>query len=40
LQDEKFVANFAEKSRRDLAHSYRITTSILDEEGINYIKGG
>ncbi|KAL3446571.1 pyridoxal phosphate-dependent transferase [Aspergillus insuetus] len=40
LHDEEFVASFTEKSRRDLAHSYRITTSILDEEGINYIKGG
>ncbi|OJJ59712.1 hypothetical protein ASPSYDRAFT_57256 [Aspergillus sydowii CBS 593.65] len=40
LQDEKFVSEFTEKSRRDLAFSYGITTSVLDEEGINYVKGG
>ncbi|KAL4743627.1 pyridoxal phosphate-dependent transferase [Aspergillus similis] len=40
LQDEDFVSRFIEKSRRDLAHSYRIATSILDQMGINYLKGG
>ncbi|KAL4750165.1 hypothetical protein BDW72DRAFT_176496 [Aspergillus terricola var. indicus] len=40
LQDEDFVSRFVEKSRRDLAHSYRIATSILDQDGINYVKGG
>ncbi|KAL2853786.1 pyridoxal phosphate-dependent transferase [Aspergillus pseudoustus] len=40
LQDEEFVAEFTEKSRRDLAYSYRIATSILDEAAISYIKGG
>ncbi|CBF75574.1 hypothetical protein AN3704.2 [Aspergillus nidulans FGSC A4] len=40
LQDEDFVSRFIERSRRDLAHSYSIATSILDQEGINYVKGG
>ncbi|KAL2828974.1 pyridoxal phosphate-dependent transferase [Aspergillus cavernicola] len=40
LRDEKFVEKFTAKSRQDLAFSYRIATSILDQEGINYIKGG
>ncbi|OJJ02574.1 hypothetical protein ASPVEDRAFT_53229 [Aspergillus versicolor CBS 583.65] len=40
LQDEEFVSKFTEKSLRDLAFSYGITTSVLDEEGINYVKGG
>ncbi|KAL2811087.1 pyridoxal phosphate-dependent transferase [Aspergillus granulosus] len=40
LQDEEFVSEFTEKSRQDLAYSYRIATSILEEESINYIKGG
>ncbi|KAL4778805.1 pyridoxal phosphate-dependent transferase [Aspergillus varians] len=40
LNDEEFVSKFTEKSQQDLAFSYRIATSILDEEGINYVKGG
>ncbi|RDW94080.1 uncharacterized protein DSM5745_01402 [Aspergillus mulundensis] len=40
FQDEDFVSRFTEKSRRDLAYSYRIATSILDKKGINYVKGG
>ncbi|KAL3461359.1 pyridoxal phosphate-dependent transferase [Aspergillus heterothallicus] len=40
LRDEKFVTEFTEKSRQDLAYSYRIATSILDKEGIGYVKGG
>ncbi|KAL4868567.1 hypothetical protein BDV12DRAFT_95985 [Aspergillus spectabilis] len=40
LEDEEFVVKYTEKSRKDLAFSYRIATSTLDQEGINYIKGG
>jgi hypothetical protein len=40
LEDEEFIAKYREKSRKDLAFSYRIATSTLDQEGINYIKGG
>ncbi|KAL3479483.1 pyridoxal phosphate-dependent transferase [Aspergillus californicus] len=40
LSDEDFVEKFTEKSRQDLAKSYRIATSTLDAEGINYVKGG
>ncbi|KAL4920288.1 pyridoxal phosphate-dependent transferase [Aspergillus aurantiobrunneus] len=40
LQDDDFVSEFTQKSKKDLAFSYRIATSFLDEEGINYIKGG
>ncbi|KAL2865539.1 pyridoxal phosphate-dependent transferase [Aspergillus lucknowensis] len=38
LQDEEFVEKFTERSTQDLAYSYRIATSILDQEGINYNK--
>ncbi|PLB50201.1 1-aminocyclopropane-1-carboxylate synthase [Aspergillus steynii IBT 23096] len=40
LEDQSFVAKFTEKSTRDLANTYRIVTSVLDREGINYVKGG
>ncbi|KAL4910726.1 hypothetical protein BDW74DRAFT_141733 [Aspergillus multicolor] len=40
LQDEELVSKFIEKSRRSLVYSYRIATSVLDQEGINYVKGG
>ncbi|KAL4933944.1 pyridoxal phosphate-dependent transferase [Aspergillus undulatus] len=40
LQDEKLVSRFIEKSRKDLASSYAIATTALDEAGIDYIKGG
>ncbi|KAL5000447.1 pyridoxal phosphate-dependent transferase [Aspergillus recurvatus] len=40
LQDEDFVSRFIERSRRDLARSYQIATSILDQEAISYVKGG
>lgn len=40
LEDRSFVANFTDQSARDLANTYRIATSALDREGINYVKGG
>ncbi|KAL4875797.1 pyridoxal phosphate-dependent transferase [Aspergillus karnatakaensis] len=39
LEDEEFITKYTEKSRADLAFSYRIATSILDQEGIKYIRG-
>ncbi|KAI9372066.1 pyridoxal phosphate-dependent transferase [Aspergillus egyptiacus] len=40
LQDEDFVSRLTEKSQKDLASKYRIATSVLDQAGINYVKGG
>lgn len=40
LEDRDFVSRFTAKSRESLAVSYRIITSTLDRDGINYIKGG
>jgi 1-aminocyclopropane-1-carboxylate synthase len=40
LEDEKFVASFTAMSRQRLAASYRLATSILDFEDIEYVKGG
>ncbi|KAJ5374663.1 hypothetical protein N7517_006669 [Penicillium concentricum] len=40
LEDQAFVSSFTAKSRRGLASAYQLTTSVLNEEGINYIKGG
>ncbi|KAL4944852.1 hypothetical protein BDV06DRAFT_209959 [Aspergillus oleicola] len=40
LQDEEFISSFIKKSTKDLAFSYRLTTSVLDDAGIKYVKGG
>ncbi|PIG85776.1 aspartate aminotransferase [Aspergillus arachidicola] len=40
LEDQDFITQFTQKSRQSLASTYRIATSILTQEGINYIKGG
>ncbi|KAB8229725.1 pyridoxal phosphate-dependent transferase [Aspergillus alliaceus] len=40
LEDQAFVTQFTRKSRLSLASTYRIATSTLDQEGINYVKGG
>ncbi|KAJ6099738.1 hypothetical protein N7467_001273 [Penicillium canescens] len=40
LEDRAFVSSFTAKSRKCLASAYRLTTSTLNEQGINYIKGG
>lgn len=40
LEDRDFVTSFTAKAREGLASAYRLTTSVLDKEGINYIKGG
>ncbi|KAJ5779703.1 hypothetical protein N7457_007423 [Penicillium paradoxum] len=40
LEDQEFVSSFTAKARQGLASAYRITTSFLNKEGINYIKGG
>ena len=40
LEDQAFVSSFTAKARKRLASAYRLTTSVLDKEGINYVKGG
>ncbi|KAG0159748.1 hypothetical protein PDIDSM_7272 [Penicillium digitatum] len=40
LEDQAFVSNFRAKARKRLASAYRFTTSVLDKEGIDYVKGG
>ncbi|KAJ5349853.1 hypothetical protein N7541_007580 [Penicillium brevicompactum] len=40
LEDRSFVSSFIAKARHSLASGYRLTTSILEKEGINFIKGG
>ncbi|KAJ5138392.1 Pyridoxal phosphate-dependent transferase major region subdomain 2 [Penicillium bovifimosum] len=40
LEDQAFVSSFIAKARQVLASTYRLTTSVLDKEGVNYIKGG
>ncbi|KAJ5942018.1 hypothetical protein N7516_002186 [Penicillium verrucosum] len=40
LEDQAFVSSFTAKARQRLASAYRITTSVLNKEGINYVKGG
>ncbi|KAJ5567671.1 Pyridoxal phosphate-dependent transferase major region subdomain 2 [Penicillium sp. DV-2018c] len=40
LEDQDFVSSFIAKTREVLASTYRLTTSVLDKEGINYIKDG
>ncbi|KAN0083639.1 Pyridoxal phosphate-dependent transferase [Elaphomyces granulatus] len=40
LEDESFVSSFLGRARRRLASSYQLVTSILDREGIRYVKGG
>lgn len=40
LEDREFVSNFFAKSSHHLASTYKITTSTLEKEGINYVKGG
>ncbi|CAI7571734.1 unnamed protein product [Penicillium glandicola] len=40
LEDQDFVSKFTAKSRQNLASAYRLTTSVLNKEGINYVKGG
>ncbi|KAJ5296030.1 hypothetical protein N7508_010851, partial [Penicillium antarcticum] len=40
LEDQAFVSSFTTKSRRSLASGYQLTTSMLEKEGISYIKGG
>ncbi|ODM22897.1 hypothetical protein SI65_00486 [Aspergillus cristatus] len=40
LEDREFVSNFFAKASQHLASTYKITTSTLEKEGINYVKGG
>ncbi|KAJ5088830.1 hypothetical protein N7456_012446 [Penicillium angulare] len=40
LKDQDFVSTFTAKSRESLAANYRLITSLLNQEGINYIKKG
>ncbi|KAJ5840763.1 uncharacterized protein N7525_005951 [Penicillium rubens] len=40
LEDQAFVSSFTAEARKRLASAYRLTTSVLDKEGINYVKGG
>ncbi|KAJ6017362.1 hypothetical protein N7451_000741 [Penicillium sp. IBT 35674x] len=40
LEDQNFVSSFTAKSRKSLAAGYRLATSILNQEGIEYAKGG
>ncbi|GLA68676.1 hypothetical protein AtubIFM55763_005418 [Aspergillus tubingensis] len=40
LEDQDFVRDFTAKSQQSLASTYRIATSTLAREGINYLKGG
>ncbi|KAB8273454.1 pyridoxal phosphate-dependent transferase [Aspergillus minisclerotigenes] len=40
LEDQDFITQFTQESRQSLASTYRIATSILHHEGINYVKGG
>ncbi|KAJ5777736.1 Pyridoxal phosphate-dependent transferase major region subdomain 2 [Penicillium odoratum] len=40
LEDQDFVSSFTAKSRNSLAAGYRLVTSFLDQEGIEYAKGG
>ncbi|EYE91065.1 pyridoxal phosphate-dependent aminotransferase [Aspergillus ruber CBS 135680] len=40
LEDRQFVSDFFAKSSQHLTSTYKITTSTLEKEGINYVKGG
>ncbi|KAK4865261.1 hypothetical protein LT330_001884 [Penicillium expansum] len=40
LEDQAFVSSFTAKAKQGLASAYRLTTSVLNKEGINYVKGG
>ncbi|KAL5355193.1 1-aminocyclopropane-1-carboxylate synthase [Aspergillus floccosus] len=40
FEDTEFISQFTAKSQRLLAKAYRIITSTLDQEGINYARGG
>ncbi|KAJ6126705.1 Pyridoxal phosphate-dependent transferase major region subdomain 2 [Penicillium sp. IBT 18751x] len=40
LEDQAFVESFTAKTREGLAARYKLTTSILDQAGIKYAKGG
>ncbi|GLA36365.1 hypothetical protein AnigIFM63309_002463 [Aspergillus niger] len=40
LEDQDFLHDFTAKSQQSLASTYRIATSTLDREGINFIRGG
>ncbi|KAJ6149097.1 Pyridoxal phosphate-dependent transferase major region subdomain 2 [Penicillium samsonianum] len=40
LEDQAFVSSFTAKARQRLASAYQLTTSVLNKEGINYVKGG
>ncbi|KAE8373804.1 pyridoxal phosphate-dependent transferase [Aspergillus bertholletiae] len=40
LEDQKFITQFTQQSCKSLASTYRIVTSTLNQEGINYVKGG
>ncbi|KAL4791210.1 pyridoxal phosphate-dependent transferase [Aspergillus venezuelensis] len=40
LQDQEFISTCIKKSNQDLAFSYNLTTSVLDDAGIEYVKGG
>ncbi|KAJ6090206.1 hypothetical protein N7486_009021 [Penicillium sp. IBT 16267x] len=40
LEDQDFVSSFTAKSRESLAAGYRLVTSILDQGGIDYARGG
>jgi hypothetical protein len=40
LEDKTFVAEYTKKSRKVLAEHYSISTKILDEAGINYVRNG
>jgi hypothetical protein len=40
LEDKSFVAAFIKKSCERLGQHYTLTTKILDQAGINYIRDG
>lgn len=40
LGDQEFVDSFMAKSQASLATGYRLATSTLERENINYVKGG
>ena len=40
LEDQEFVSEFTARAQKSLAASYRLVTSTVQQEGINYVKGG
>ncbi|KAE8409507.1 pyridoxal phosphate-dependent transferase [Aspergillus pseudonomiae] len=40
LEDQDFITQFTQRARQSLASTYRLATTTLDHEGVNYVKGG